>query len=108
MKHEYILMKPLLNMQQEEFQGIYFQGVDGRYYDTYTTSNTSARVGDALGTASTTNKGCANWHSAYNSNWAISNAPYFRRGGVGLFSFSNSVPGNVFCGRGVVVCGEGL
>lgn len=32
-----------------------FSGVDGRYYDSYTTSNTSAKVGDALGTSSTTN-----------------------------------------------------
>ena len=42
-------------------------GKNARYYDLYTTSNTSAKVGDALGTADTPNKGCAGWHDAGSS-----------------------------------------
>lgn len=33
----------------------FFSGVDEKYYDVYTTNNDSAKVGDALGTSSTTN-----------------------------------------------------
>ena len=32
-----------------------YSGVDGKYYDAYTDSNTSAKVGDALGTVKTEN-----------------------------------------------------
>ena len=50
--------------------GKIFGGVNTRYYDTYVYSNQgSARIGDALGTASTTNPGCSKWHSASDSNW---------------------------------------
>ena len=50
--------------------GSIFGGVNTRYYDTYVASNQgSARIGDALGTASTTNPGCSGWHSASISDW---------------------------------------
>lgn len=45
------------------------QGVNERYYDLYTESNTSAKPGDALGTKDTTNPGCAGWHTASPSKW---------------------------------------
>ena len=88
--------------------GSIFSGVNSRYYDAYTSSNASAKIGDALGTASMTNPGCAGWHSASNSDWVNSNYPYFGRGDGGIFSFSRgSASGNYYC-RGVVVCGAGL
>ena len=83
-------------------------GVDARYYDLYTDSNTSAKVGDALGTASTTNPGCAGWHSASNSTWVWSSNPYFLRGSSGMFSFGNFNASATSYARGVVVCGVGL
>ena len=50
--------------------GKIFGGVNTRYYDTYADSNQgSARIGDALGTASTANPGCTKWHSASSSYW---------------------------------------
>ncbi len=50
--------------------GNIFGGVNKRYYDAYADSNQeSARIGDALGTASTTNPGCTKWHSASSSAW---------------------------------------
>ena len=50
--------------------GRIFGGVNTRYYDTYVDRNQgSARIGDALGTASTTNPGCSKWHSASYSDW---------------------------------------
>ena len=84
-------------------------GKNARYYDLYTTSNTSAKVGDALGTADTPNKGCARWHDAGSSYW-LSFASYGSiRGDEGIFSFSRSTwTGNLGCGRGVAVIGTGL
>ena len=85
-----------------------FSGVHARYYDAYTTSNTSAKVGDALGTRSTANKGCAGWHSPQQANWVQINYPYFSRGYKGgIFSFS-CIQDSASASRGVVVCGEGL
>ncbi len=56
--------------------GSIFGGVNTRYYDTYVDRNQgSARIGDALGTASTTNPGCSKWHSASNSRWACRYLP---------------------------------
>jgi hypothetical protein len=85
-------------------------GKNARYYDLYTTSNTSAKVGDALGTDSTPNKGCARWHDTSNSNWLNGTAYGFRRGYDGVFSFDGygawTVSNN--CGRGVAVIGTGL
>ena len=85
-------------------------GKNARYYDLYTTSNTSAKVGDALGTADTPNKGCSGWHDTSYSNW-LSGASYgFMRGGDGVFSFNrNDWTSYVsYCGRGVAVVGTGL
>lgn len=91
------------------YQEYIFKGVNEKYYDIYTSSNSSARVGDALGNQETTNPGCSGWHSAPNSNWAISRGPYFVRGKGGLFSFLNTyfASQNYFA-RGVAVAGAGL
>ena len=86
-------------------QGSIFSGVNSRYFDTYTSSQASARVGDALGSSTTTNPGAAGWHKASGSSWVDSSYPYFVRGGGGIFSFYY---GNGLYGRGVVVCGAGL
>lgn len=86
--------------------GLGFSGTNPRYFDTYSGSNTSARIGDALGTSSMTNPGCAGWHSASDSRWVNGNGPYFLRGNGGIFSFYNYGSLN-YC-RGVAVCGAGL
>lgn len=86
-----------------------FSGTNARYYDAYTSSNASAKIGDALGTSSTTNPGCAGWHSASIYGWVYSSYPYFKRGDGGIFSFSNgSASGSGSYCRGVAVCGTGF
>lgn len=81
------------------------------YYDVYSTENTSAKIGDALGT-------CVGWHGAYADRWIVlSSYTYFIRGGGGIFSFQRcrndglysegSFENSGYC-RGVAVCGEGL
>ncbi len=89
-------------------QGSIFKGVNSRYSDTYTDNQSSARVGDALGSSTTTNPGAAGWHKASYSGWVVSSPPYFLRGYGGIFSFSNYNASNSSYGRGVVVCGAGL
>ena len=98
------------------YSGKIFSGVNGIYYDKYTSDKTLVKIGDALGTAKATNSGCEGWHSASNSDWLQDHGPYFQRGSKGLFSFSyssyNISGGSVVLSkkysRGVVVCGEGL
>ena len=89
-------------------QGSIFSGVNSRYFDTYTGERESARVGDALGSSTTTNPGAAGWHSASNSDWVSSSYPYFGRGEGGIFSFSCGNDSCSYYARGVVVCGAGL
>ena len=90
-------------------QGSIFSGVNSRYFDTYTGERESARVGDALGSSTTTNQGTAGWHSASSSSWVSGSNPYFVRGGKGgIFSFSYDNDRNSYYARGVVVCGAGL
>ena len=98
-------------------QGSIFGGVNSKYYDSYTGAQTSAKVGDALGTSAkvgdtlgtsgTTNPGCARWHSASNAGWVGDRYPYFVRDSGGLFSFFNNA-GSSNLARGVAVCGAGL
>ena len=88
--------------------GSIFSGVNSRYFDTYSGSQASARIGDALGSASTTNPGCAGWHSASISSWVNSSYPHFERGNGGLFSFSGYNASFSLCARGVAVVGAGL
>ena len=83
-----------------------FNGKNKKYYDTYTTASSSAKVGDALG--ETTNNGCQGWHSASYSNWVTSSYPYFERGSGGLFSFNLDSANFTYWGRGVAVVGAGL
>ena len=83
-------------------QGNIFRGVNTKYYDSYTGSSSSAKIGDALG--------CRGWHSASKSVWFNGSYICFVRDNGGLFSF-NSYPGgdtNTNAGRGVAVCGTGL
>lgn len=90
-------------------EGSIFSGVNSRYFDTYSGGQASARIGDALGSASTTNPGCAGWHSASNSYWVDSSVPYFARGSGGLFGFVyGSNASDISCARGVAVVGAGL
>ena len=88
--------------------GSIFSGVNSRYFDTYSGSQASARIGDALGSASTTNPGCDGWHSASYSSWVNSGNPYFLRGYGGLFSFGVGSASSSSCARGVAVVGAGL
>ena len=87
-------------------QGSIFAGVNNRYFDTYTGERASAKVGDALGSDTTTNPGTVGWHSASYSIWVNSNYPYFGRG-AGIFSFNQLSAGGNYA-RGVAVCGTGL
>ncbi|CDB31848.1 unknown [Clostridium sp. CAG:575] len=89
-------------------QGSIFSGVNSRYFDTYTGERESARVGDALGSSTTTNPGAAGWHSASYSDWVYSSYPYFIRGKGGIFSFDRGYDRGSYYARGVVVCGAGL
>ncbi|MNT25127.1 hypothetical protein D3C72_1606320 [compost metagenome] len=85
----------------------YFPGVDGRYFNTYTTSISSARVGDAMGNASVTNPGCSFWHGAPYANWYVSS--YSEVHGYGsIFAYSYTGYTDGYYGRGVAVCGTGL
>lgn len=88
--------------------GRIFSGVNSRYFDTYSESQDSARIGDALGSASTTNPGCAGWHSASDIGWVNGGSPYFVRGEGGLFSFYFSSANFSRYARGVAVVGAGL
>ena len=92
-------------------KGSIFSGVNAKYYDAYTNSQSSAKVGDALGNKSTTNPGCAGWHGASNTtSWVYTGGSYFKRGGRGLFTSGGNVYGDsdTYCGRGVAVVGAGL
>lgn len=102
------------------YDGNIFKGVNAKYYDAYNTSITSAKAGDALGSSTETNPGCARWHSATMSSWVHSDTNYYRyfgRGLGGLFSYSyennsdydrNGYPARSEYGRGVAVVGAGL
>ena len=94
-------------------EGNIYLGINSRYFDTYTTDVNSARIGDALGNAKTTNPGCYKWHSATGSNWIDSRYPYFRSvydlgGTQGIFSYDYANDSTERYSRGVAVCGEGL
>ena len=102
----------ILNTNNREWtagglQGSIFTGVDSRYYDAYTKSQDSAKVGDALGSSTTTNPGAERWHSASYYGWVDGSLPYFKRGNGGIFSFYGDYSYGLY-GRGVVVCGAGL
>lgn len=83
-------------------QGSVFVGVNDKYYDSYTKSSSSARVGDAFV--------CNDWHSATYSGWVTGSNP-FVRANQGIFSFANNnygISGSGAWGRGVAVCGTGI
>ena len=86
--------------------GSIFSGTNKKYYDTYTTKRSSARVGDALG--ETTNNGCQGWRSTSYYYWVDNNSPYFSRDNDGLFSFINRSDNISYWSRGVAVVGTGL
>lgn len=82
-------------------------GANARYYDLYTSSNSSAKPGDALGDETTANPGCAGWHLASSSTW-IGTINGFVRGKDGIFSFANTTNNGNNYARAVAVCGTGL
>lgn len=83
-------------------------GVDARYYDLYTDTINSAKRGDALGSATVANPGCAGWHSASSSEWRYGADTGRVRGNGGIFSFNAKGQTNKSFARSVVVCGSGL
>lgn len=89
-------------------QGSIFSGVNSRYFDIYSTSQISARAGDALGEVSSANQGCAGWHSGGKNYWVYAACPYFVRDNGGLFIFSNDSNERTHYARGVAVAGTGL
>ena len=90
------------------YQDNMFKGVNTKYYDGYTTSSLSAKVGDALGTKTTTNPGCTGWHSASNMDWVDGYYFCFFRGYGGLFSFSHNNNDLAAYAHGVAVVGAGF
>ena len=91
-----------------------FSGVNSKYFDTYSETQESARVGDALGNNKTNNPGCARWHSSSKYNWVGSSIRYFIRGESGIFSFDYGNNSNYssneiqYYAHGVAVCGAEL
>lgn len=83
-----------------------FFGTNKKYYDTYTTDRSSARVGDALGER--TNNGCRGWHSANDDGWVNLSHECFRRVKGGIFSFDADGKSYNKWSRGVAVCGNDL
>lgn len=80
-----------------------FEGVNAKYYDTYTSSSSTVRVGDAFE--------CNKWHLASENGWVDAVYPgytYLSRDKGGLFSFKGSTKNESNFGRGVAVCGTGL
>lgn len=116
-----ILQESIIKTTTGNKTGIYFSGENweyvaggvafgsSRYYDAYISSSpSSAKVGDALGSATAPNPGCAGWHNAGNNYWVTNNAPNFVRGANGLFTYYfDTSPNGVFA-RGVAVCGAGF
>ena len=80
--------------------------INEKYYDSYTNSKSSAKVGDALGEKS--NNGCNGWHKARYSNWVGASEFCFARGDGGIFSVDSHSNDYTYKARGVAVCGEGL
>lgn len=96
-----------------------FEGVNEKYFNIYSSSNASesAKAGDALGSKTSSNPGCDQWHKS--DYVSLGGASYAKtaRGGRGLFSAhyyynssstSPSYPPQSSYSRGVAVCGEGL
>lgn len=93
-----------------------FSGVNSKYYDLYTNDYNSVKAGDSMGNSTTSNSGCAGWHSATAFWYRSDMIQCFQRGGNGLFSYG---AGYCFDGiyyynihntfaRGVAICGQGL
>lgn len=81
--------------------GSTLSGVNSRYFNKYTTSEQSAKVGDA--TIET-----KEWHNG-DAGWFSSNNIYMGRGGYGSsFSYERLSNTTVECSRATVVCGTGV
>lgn len=90
-----------------------YSNINSKYYDEYIDSDTSAKVGDALGGTNATNPGCVGWHGSSGAEWVSVSYPRFCRGFSGLFSYGNSYgdssgTGGPAWARGVAICGQGL
>ena len=83
-----------------------FPKINKKYYDEYTISLSSTKIGDALGER--TNNGCQGWHDAGYATLGDKTYCYVRRGVRGLFGFWGEGGGYKYSSHGVAVCGEGL
>ncbi|MCI8482354.1 MAG: hypothetical protein HFJ27_04715 [Clostridia bacterium] len=82
--------------------------IDGKYY-TYYNNSSDMKVGDALGTATSQNKGCNAWHDAGNVNWSeYGHAGCMRSDGGRLFNATFIHNNDASLSRAAVVCGEGI
>ncbi len=74
-----------------------------RYKNVYTTSTTSAKVGDATTETS-------KWHGSTNAAWVSSANPGFNRGCTGAFSYRHDNGGgdSTRYARAIAVCGTGF
>lgn len=86
-------------------ENVVFVEANSRYYDSYRPEISFSKAGDALGTASTPNPGCAYWHGGEVSflNYGV----YFVRKNFSYLSYNNNGWVNRYS-RGVAVCGEGF
>ena len=103
----------VINTNKWEFnagglKGKIFSGVNSRYFDTYTESQTSAKIGDGLGDKTTTNPGTARWHQASTFSWIDGDYPCFVHVYGGIFSFNSKSYSTPYYSRGVAVCGTGF
>lgn len=83
-------------------------GRDGRYFDEYTDIE-SAKRGDAIGSSTTKNPGCAGWRGGRKDLLNLATPVLFRGGGSGgLFYYGNGYIDFRLYSRAVAVVGEGL
>ncbi len=81
----------------------FFSSIAPRYWNIYTTSRSSAKVGDATEETS-------KWHKSYGADWCDSTYPCIQRGYNGTFAYSanNEYNGGKLYARAAIVSGVGL
>lgn len=81
----------------------FFSSIAPRYWNIYTTSRSSAKVGDATEETS-------KWHKSYGADWCDSTYPCTQRGYNGTFAYSanNEYNGGKLYARAAIVSGVGL
>jgi len=83
----------IINTSYQEWTSgvpIEIYGVNERYFDLYTLSNSSAKRGDALGTSTAMNPGCFKWHNSKMGTytWLVNNQGGDSCGEGGIFAFN--------------------